>query len=97
MTQTKADRSAAGKKAAATRQRNQQRTQAQAQGKKAASSRHGHAAENAAGQAVTQVKRAAGGVVGGTKSAVRLTSTAAVEAARAAAGRMGTADRRGKK
>ena len=97
MAQTKADRSAAAKKAAATRERNQRRDQSHVQGKKAASTRQGRAAENAAGQAVTQVKRAAGGVVGGTKSAVRLAGTAAVEAGTAAASRAGATDRRRKK
>jgi hypothetical protein len=76
MAQTKADRSTAGKKAAATRQRNQQKQRAQTGGTKAAASRQGRAAGQAAGQA----KRAAGGVLSGAKSAARAAGEATKQA-----------------
>ena len=66
MAQTKADRSAAAKKAAATRERNQKKARSQSAGTKAAATRQGKAAGQAAGQA----RRAAGGVVSATKKAV---------------------------
>ena len=53
MAQAKADRSAAAKKAAATRQRNQAKAKSQSAGTKAAATRQG----KAAGQAADQAKR----------------------------------------
>ncbi|HWF52726.1 MAG TPA: hypothetical protein VG294_18930 [Solirubrobacteraceae bacterium] len=81
MAQTKADRSAAAKKAAATRERNRSRAQSEAAGKKAAGTRQ----SRAAGQAASQAKRAAGGAVSGAASAVRLAGNAAKQAGKAAA------------
>ncbi len=96
MAQTKADRSAAAKKAAATRQRNQTRAQSRTKGKKAAATRQSHGAEQAASQATAQAKRAASGVVSGAKSAVRLAGIAAVQAGKAAVTRVSAADQSGK-
>src|ERR1700724_525493 len=50
MPQTKADRSAAGKKAAATRARNKQKAQSETAGKKAAATRQGRSAGAAVGE-----------------------------------------------
>lgn len=76
MAQTKADRQAAGKKAAATRKRNQATANAQSAGKKAASTRQrNEAADNAknaksaAGTAVTGVAAAAGTILEAAKKA----------------------------
>jgi hypothetical protein len=88
-TQTKSDRSTAAKKAAATRQRNQQRATNKIGGRKAAATRQTHDAEQAADQAVRQVKRAARGVVSGATSAVRFSGVAATEATKAVATRVG--------
>jgi hypothetical protein len=79
--QAKADRSAAGKKAAATREREQKKEKSEAAGKKAAGTRQGRAAGEAAGQA----KLAAGGALSGAKSAVRAAGSAAKQAGKAAA------------
>lgn len=88
MADTKADRSAAAKKAAATRERNQQRTQSEVAGKKAASTRQMHAAEGAADQARRRAKQAGSGVLSGGKTAARLTGIAAREATKAVATRL---------
>jgi hypothetical protein len=81
MAQTKGDRSAAAKKAAATRERNRSRAQSAAAGKKGAGTRQSRAAEEAASQA----KRAAGSAVSSATSALRLIGKAAKQAGKAAA------------
>jgi hypothetical protein len=86
---TKADRSAAAKKAAVTRQRNQQRQESKVSGKKAASTRHAHAAQHDADRAWNQLERSARGVVNGTTSAARLAGSAAVSAGKSVATRVG--------
>ena len=69
MTQTKADRSAAAKKAAATRERNQVRAESQTQGIKAAATRQSNAAKDGFSDARRTVGSAAGGLVSAGKSA----------------------------
>ena len=66
MTQTKADRQEAAKKAAATRERNRTREESKQRGTKAAATRQG----NAAGESVEQAKQSARSAGGGLKSAV---------------------------
>lgn len=83
MAQTKADRQAAAKKAAATRKRNEVRAKSQAQGKKAASSRQ----QNEARDSLTDAKRAARGAVGGVTSAAKLVGKAAVQAGKSVGNR----------
>ena len=61
MAQTKADRSAAAKKAAATRKRNEIRNSSQTAGKKAAGTRQGRDAKDAAARARRQAGRQVGG------------------------------------
>jgi hypothetical protein len=89
MPQTKADRSAAAKKAAATRQRNAQRTESHVAGKRAASTRQGQQAHRAAQQAQSSVSS----VVTGAKSAVKFAGRAAVETGKAIATRAGARSR----
>jgi hypothetical protein len=83
MAQTKADRKAAAKKGAATRERNRTKAKSQKRGTKAASTRQG----NAAAQSLDQAKRAAGGAIGGLTSAAKSAGTAAVEAGKSVATR----------
>ena len=68
MAQTKADRQAAGKKAAATRARNTTRTRSQTTGKKAAATRQGNAATQNARQARTSANSAVGGLISAGRS-----------------------------
>ena len=79
MPQTQADRKAAAKKGAATRERNRTKAKSQARGTKAASTRQG----NAAVESLDQAKRAAGSAVGGLTSAAKATGNAAVEVGKA--------------
>jgi hypothetical protein len=83
MAQAKADRKAAAKKGAATRERNRTKAKSQKRGTKAASTRQG----NAAVQSLDQAKRAAGGAIGGLGSAAKSVGTAAVEAGKSVATR----------
>ncbi len=83
MAQAKADRKAAGKKAAATRQRKQSKTAAQNRGKKAASTRQAREALSSADQA----KRAASGGVKGLLSAAKAAGVAAKSIGKSAATR----------
>ena len=83
MAQTKADRSAAAKKAAATRERNKVRSESQTRGTKAASTRQG----NAAAESLDQAKRAAGSAIGGLTSAAKAAGNAAKEAGKSVATR----------
>jgi hypothetical protein len=92
MTQTKADRSAAAKKGAATRQRNAQRGKSETAGKKAASTRQGRTAAASASDAKSGVRSAARGLTG----AARAAGDAAVNAGKSVASRAG-ATRRGSK
>ena len=85
MTQTKADRQAAAKKAAATRERNQVKEQSQERGRKAGASRQRNAAANSLGQA----KQAAGTAVGGLTSTAKAVGEAAVQAGKSVATRAG--------
>jgi hypothetical protein len=88
-TRTKADRQAAAKKAAATRQRNQVRARSRQQGHKAASTRQKNEAASALDQATSRAK----GAVTGLGNAGKLVGTAALKAGKsvvsfaAAAGR----------
>lgn len=82
-TQTKADRQAAAKKAAATRQRNQTRARSQQTGHKAASTRQANQAASALDKAQTTAK----GAVTSLGSAGKLVGTAAVEAGKSVASR----------
>ena len=84
-TQTKADRSAAGKKAAATRERNQKREESKDQGHKAAASRFSNDARDRVSKARDEAGKAASSV-GKTGKA---TADAAVSAGRSAAARAG--------
>ena len=83
MPQTKADRSAAAKKAAATRKRNQQRTKSSTAGTKAAGTRQGREAGSALGSA----KRAVGSAASSLRSAGESTGRAAKGAGKAASSR----------
>jgi hypothetical protein len=83
MTQTKADRQEAAKKAAATRERNRIRSESQTRGTKAAATRQG----NAAVESIDQAKRAAGSAVGGVSTAAKSLGSAAVEAGKSVATR----------
>jgi hypothetical protein len=83
--QTKADRQAAAKKAAATRQRNTTRKRSQTTGKKAAATRQG----NAAAQNAQQARGAAGQAIGGLTSAARFVGEAAFQAGKSVATRAG--------
>ncbi len=87
MTQTQADRSAAAKKAAATRERNQVRRRSQATGHRAASARQVHEAQGAAHEARRRAVGVFRGAVTGTRSAARFAAIAAVEVGKAAASR----------
>lgn len=89
MAQTKADRQAAAKKAAATRQRNAERAQSEAVGKKAASTRQARAAKDNADEAWNALVSIAGSVTDGLTSAVKAAGTAAKEGGKAVATRVG--------
>ena len=80
MPRTKADRSAAAKKGAATRERNKIKKRSQARGTKAAASRQG----NAAAESLNQAKRGVGAAVGGVRSAAEAAGKAAKEAGKSA-------------
>lgn len=84
-TQTKADRSAAAKKAAATRERNQIRSKSQDQGRKAAASRFANDARDNLGKARTEASRA----VSTAGNVGRAAGGAAVSAGRSVASRVG--------
>ena len=83
MAQTKADRKAAAKKAAATRERNRTKAKSQVRGTKAASSRQ----SNAAADSLNQAKQAATGAVSGLGTAAKRVGGAAVEAGKSVATR----------
>jgi hypothetical protein len=89
-TQTKADRQAAAKKAAATRQRNQAKARSQDAGHKAASTRQ----KNEAASALDQAKSTAKGAVTGLGNAGRLVGTAAFKAGKSVASRATATGRR---
>jgi hypothetical protein len=80
MAQTKADRQAAAKKAAATRQRNQVRNTSQNRGQKAASTRQA----NEAVASLDQAKRTAKSAVSGIGTAAKYAGEAAKSAGKAA-------------
>ena len=84
-TQTKADRTEAAKKAAATRERNQKREQSKDQGRKAAASRFTNDARDGLNKARTEASKAASsaGNIG------KATAGAAVSAGRSVAARVG--------
>jgi hypothetical protein len=89
-TRTKADRQAAAKKAAATRQRNQVRARSRQQGHKAASSRQRNEAASALDQATSRAK----GAVTGLGNAGKLVGTAALKAGKSVASLAAAAGRR---
>ena len=89
-TQTKADRQAAAKKAAATRQRNQTRAQSQRAGHKASSTRQ----KNEALGALDQAKSTAKGAVTGFGNAGKLVGSAAIQAGKSVVGRATAAGKR---
>jgi hypothetical protein len=94
MAQTKADRSAAAKKGAATRERNRKKAESESAGKKAAGTRQ----RRAAGDSASQAKGAARGAVSGAATAVRLAGNAAKQGGKALATRASGGQRdRGKK
>ncbi len=76
MAQTKADRKAAAKKAAATRERNKTKAESQRRGDKAAATRQ----SNMAAESLNQAKRAAGSAAGGLFSAAKSVGGAAKQA-----------------
>jgi hypothetical protein len=84
-TQTKADRSAAGKKAAATRERNEKRAASKDQGRKAAASRFTNNARDSVNKARTEAGKAASSVTNVGKA----TAGAAVNAGRSVTSRAG--------
>ena len=75
-TQTKADRQAAAKKAAATRERNRTREESKERGTKAAATRQG----NQAAESVDRAKQSARSAGGGLKAAARSVGDAAKQA-----------------
>ena len=83
MPQTKATRQAAGKKAAATRKRNQAKANSQEAGKKAAASRQ----RNQAASEAQDAKSAAGSAVLGVASAAKSIFGAAKQAGKSVASR----------
>ena len=83
--ETKADREAAGKKAAATRERNEKRETSQEAGRKAASTRQ----RNDAVKAAKRARKEAGDGVGKIVTAGRSVGEAAVLAGRSVATRVG--------
>ena len=89
MAQTKADRKAAAKKAAATRQRNQLRETSHTRGKKAAASRQ----QNLALRSLGDAKRTAGSVVGNVTGATKSVGGAAKQAGKSVATRVGIGGR----
>ena len=89
-TQTKADRQAAAKKAAATRKRNEVRNRSSQSGHKAASTRQKNEARSALDQASTRAKGAATGL----GNAGKLVGTAAVEAGKSVVSRAAALTRR---
>jgi hypothetical protein len=94
MARSKADRSAAAKKGAATRERNRKKAKSEAAGKKAAGTRQ----SREAGELVSRAKRAAGAAMSGAASAVRLAGQAVRQGGKAIASKAGGAQRgRGKK
>ena len=84
-TQTKADRSAAGKKAAATRERNQKRAESKEQGRKATATRFGNDARDGLSKARSEASRA----VSTAGNVGKATAGAAVSAGRSVAARVG--------
>lgn len=90
MTQTKADRSAAAKKAAATRERNQVREDSSKQGRQAAASRF----RNEAGDSIADARKKAGSVVSNTTGAVKSVGDAAFKTGKSVASRVGLGGRR---
>lgn len=82
-TQAKADRQAAAKKAAVTRQRNTQKTRSQQAGQKAASTRQ----KNQAAGTLDQARSKAKGAVTGLGGAGKLAGTAAIQAGKSIATR----------
>ena len=89
-TRTKADRQAAAKKAAATRQRNQVKARSRKQGHKAASTRQ----KNEAGSALDQATSTAKGAITGLGNAGKLVGSAAIKAGKSVANRAAGAGRR---
>jgi hypothetical protein len=87
MAQTKADRSAAAKKGAATRERNRKKAQSEAAGKKAAGTRQ----EREAGESASQAKSAAKGAVSGAAAAARLAGNAVKQGGKAVASKASSA------
>ena len=85
-TQTKADRQAAAKKAAATRERNRAREASKERGTKAAATRQG----NQAAESVDRAKQSARSAGGGLKSAVQSVGDAAKQAGKSVATRSKT-------
>ena len=90
MAQTKADRVAAGKKAAATRERNKKKAESQNAGQKAAASRFGNDAVDGVKKARTEAGKAASNVGNVGKA----TAGAAVNAGKSVAARVGLARRK---
>jgi hypothetical protein len=84
--QTKADRQAAAKKAAATRERNRTRAESSQRGTKAAAS----AQSNRASANVDDAKHSANSAVGGIVSAAKSLGDAAVQAGKSVATRSKT-------
>jgi hypothetical protein len=93
MPQAKADRSAAAKKAAATRQRNQQRLQSQEAGRKSAITRQKRDAQESAHEA----KKAAKGALRGVEASARFAGNAVVQAGKAAASSLGAGKKKAEK
>lgn len=85
MTQTKADREAAAKKAAATRERNRVKEESQERGQKAGASRQRNAATDSLGTA----KHAAGSAVGGLTTAAKAVGEAVKQGGKSVATRAG--------
>ncbi len=87
--QTKADRSAAAKKAAATRERNQIREESRGQGQKAAASR----LHNEAQDSLKDARKAAGSVISNTTGAVKSVGDAAFKTGKSVVARIGIGSR----
>lgn len=89
MAQTKADRSAAAKKAAATRERNQIREESSERGHKAATSRFQRQAQDS----VKDARRAASSAASNAGGAVKSVGDAAFKAGKSVASRVGIGSR----
>jgi hypothetical protein len=94
MPQTKADRQAAAKKAAATRQRNAQKARSEASGQKAASTRQARAATSSLDEARRALGSIPSSLVDSVTTVAKAVTTAVREGVKALISRVGAGDKR---